>query len=83
MTSGRGFIGLTAALFGAARPWPTGGASFLFGGFGVIADQLQLFQAPSQFVLMAPYLAALLALILARWRALTRARPAPVHGKAS
>jgi general nucleoside transport system permease protein len=79
MTSGRGFIGLTAALFGGARPWPTGGAAFLFGGFGVIADRLQLLQAPSQFVLMAPYLAALLALVFARWRAKARARPAPVQ----
>lgn len=81
MTSGRGFIGLTAALFGAARPWPTAGAAFLFGAFGVIGDRLQLFQAPSQFVLMAPYLAALLALVLARWRATARAMPAPVAGE--
>ena len=79
MTSGRGFIGLTAALFGAARPGPTGGAAFLFGAFGVIGDRLQLLQAPSQFVLMAPYLAALLALVFARWRAQARARPAPVR----
>lgn len=80
MTSGRGFIGLTAALFGGARPWPTAGAAFLFGAFGVIGDRLQLFQAPSQFVLMAPYLAALLALVFARWRATVRARPAAVVG---
>jgi general nucleoside transport system permease protein len=79
MTSGRGFIGLPAARFGAARPWPTGGAAFLFGSFGVIGDRLQLLQAPSQFVLMAPYLAALLALVFARWRAQARARPAPVR----
>jgi general nucleoside transport system permease protein len=81
MTSGRGFIGLTAALFGAARPWPTAGAAFIFGAFGVIGDRLQLFQAPSQFVLMAPYLAALLALVFARWRATARARPAAVVGE--
>ena len=81
MTSGRGFIGLTAALFGGARPWPTAGAAFIFGAFGVIGDRLQLFQAPSQFVLMAPYLAALLALVFARWRATVRARPAAVVGE--
>lgn len=81
MTSGRGFIGLTAALFGGARPWPTAGAAFIFGAFGVIGDRLQLFQAPSQFVLMAPYLAALLALVFARWRATVRARPAAIVGE--
>jgi general nucleoside transport system permease protein len=78
MTSGRGFIGLAAALFGAARPWPTALAALLFGAFGVVGDRLQLLQAPSQFVLMAPYLAALLALVFSRWRAAVRARPAPV-----
>jgi simple sugar transport system permease protein len=81
MTSGRGFIGLTAALFGGARPWPTAGAAFIFGAFGVIGDRLQLFQAPSQFVLMAPYLAALVALVFARWRATVRAKPAAVVGE--
>ncbi len=81
MTSGRGFIGLTAALFGNAMPWPTAGAALLFGAFGAIGDRLQLLQAPSQFVLMAPYLAALAGLIFARWRAAARARPAKVEGE--
>lgn len=79
MTSGRGFIGLAATLFGGGLPWATTGAAFLFGFFGALGDRLQLFQAPSQFVLMAPYLAATLGLVAARWRAIARQRPAPVE----
>ncbi len=78
MTSGRGFIGLAAALFGGAEPWPTAGAAFVFGLFGALADRLQAFQAPSEFVLMAPYAAALIALTVARWRAVRRGKAAPV-----
>jgi simple sugar transport system permease protein len=83
MTSGRGFIGLAATLFGGGLPWATTGAAFLFGFFGALGDRLQLFQAPSQFVLMAPYLAATLGLIVARWRAAARNRPAPVKEKSA
>jgi ABC-type uncharacterized transport system permease subunit len=83
MTSGRGFIGLAATLFGGGLPWATTGAAFLFGFFGALGDRLQLFQAPSQFVLMAPYLAATLGLIVARWRAAARTRPAPVKEKSA
>ena len=78
MTAGRGFIGLAATLFGGGLPWATAGAAFLFGFFGALGDRLQLFQAPSQFVLMAPYVAATLGLVIARWRAAARNRPAPV-----
>ena len=82
MTSGRGFIGLAATLFGGGLPWPTAGAAFLFGFFGALGDRLQLFQAPSQFVLMAPYLAATVGLVIARWRAAARNRPAAVEAGA-
>jgi simple sugar transport system permease protein len=78
MTSGRGFIGLAATLFGGGLPWATTGAAFLFGFFGALGDRLQLFQAPPQLVLMAPYLAATIGLALARWRVAARNRPAPV-----
>jgi simple sugar transport system permease protein len=78
MTAGRGFIGLAATLFGGGLPWATTGAAFLFGFFGALGDRLQLLQAPSQLVLMAPYLAATLGLVVARWRAAARNRPAPV-----
>jgi simple sugar transport system permease protein len=79
MTSGRGFIGLAATLFGGGQPWTTAGASFLFGIFGALADRLQVFQLPSQFVLMIPYLAAILGLTVARLRLALRNRPARVE----
>ncbi len=81
MTSGRGFIGLAATLFGGGLPWATAGAAFLFGAFGALGDRLQTFQAPPQFVLMAPYVAAVLGLVLSRIRAAARSRPAPVKDK--
>jgi general nucleoside transport system permease protein len=81
MTSGRGFIGVAATLFGGGLPWATAGAAFLFGAFGALGDRLQTFQAPPQFVLMAPYVAAVLGLVLSRLRAAARSRPAPVKDK--
>jgi simple sugar transport system permease protein len=78
MTSGRGFIGLAATLFGGGQPWMTAAASFLFGFFGALGDRLQVFAVPSQFVLMLPYLAAIVGLTFARWRILVRNRPARI-----
>lgn len=76
MTSGRGFIGLAATLFGGGQPWITAAASLLFGFFGALGDRLQAFSIPSQFVLMLPYLAAIIGLAVARWRTHLRSRPA-------
>lgn len=81
MTSGRGFIGLAATLFGGGLPWATAGAAFLFGAFGALGDRLQTFQAPPQFVLMAPYVAAVLGLLLSRLRAAARSRPTRIKEK--
>lgn len=78
MTSGRGFIGLAATLFGGGQPWMTAAASLLFGFFGALGDRLQVFAIPSQFVLMLPYAAAIVGLTLARWRILVRNRPAKI-----
>ncbi len=78
MTSGRGFIGLAAALFGGGLPGATAGASFLFGIFGAIGDRLQVFSIPPQFVLAIPYVAAILGLVVARLRAIQRQRPARI-----
>ncbi|MAY61418.1 MAG: hypothetical protein CML29_04340 [Rhizobiales bacterium] len=75
MTAGRGFIGLAATLFGAGQPWMTAGAAVLFGFFGALGDRLQAFDIPAQFVLMLPYVAAILALALARWRIHVRNKP--------
>ena len=76
MTAGRGFIGLAATLFGAGHPWATASAAVLFGFFGALGDRLQAFNIPAQFVLMLPYLAAILALTFARWRMHVRNKPA-------
>jgi simple sugar transport system permease protein len=75
MTSGRGFIGLAATLFGAGHPWATSAAAVLFGFFGALGDRLQAFDIPSQFVLMLPYLVAIIALTFARWRIYLRNKP--------
>ncbi|MDE1995180.1 MAG: ABC transporter permease, partial [Rhizobiaceae bacterium] len=80
MTSGRGFIGLAATLFGSGLPWMTAAASFLFGFFGALGDRLQAFNIPSEFILMLPYVAAILGLTLARWRAYVRAKPGKIGG---
>ena len=81
MTSGRGFIGLAATLFGGGHPWVTAAASLLFGFFGALGDRLQAFAIPSQFVLMLPYVAAIVSLSLARWRIHVRNRPARIVAK--
>ncbi|MEQ1955404.1 ABC transporter permease [Mesorhizobium sp. CN2-181] len=81
MTSGRGFIGLAATLFGGGHPWVTAAASLLFGFFGALGDRLQAFAIPSQFVLMLPYVAAIVGLSIARWRIYVRNRPARIVSK--
>lgn len=78
MTAGRGFIGLAAALFGAGQPVMSSIAALLFGFFGALGDRLQVYAIPSQFVLMLPYLAAILGLTFARWRRMRLDLPAPV-----
>jgi general nucleoside transport system permease protein len=63
MTSGKGFIALAALIFGRWSPLGSLAAALVFG----FADQLQLVLTsigttiPSQFMLMAPYLATIFA----------------------
>ena len=63
MTAGKGFIALAAMIFGRWSPLGALGAALLFG----FADNLQSLLSiigtpiPSQFMLMAPYLATILA----------------------
>lgn len=63
MTSGKGFIALAALIFGRWSPTGAFAAALLFG----FADKLQEFLGsigspiPSQFLIMAPYLATILA----------------------
>lgn len=64
MTAGRGFIGLAAMIFGNWRPFGAFGAGLLFGfaeAFRTIASILGI-QIPSEFLLMAPYIATMVVL---------------------
>lgn len=67
MTSGRGFIALTAVIFGKWRPLPTLGACLFFGFFDALQIRLQSEQIagidfPVQLVQSIPYLVALVVL---------------------
>jgi simple sugar transport system permease protein len=62
MTAGRGFIALAAFYFGAARPWLTAAAAFLFGLVDAIQVRLPGSTLPPQIVDMLPYIAVVVAL---------------------
>ncbi len=83
MTAGRGFIGLAATLFGGGLPWMTAVAAFMFGLFSAIGDRLQAFDIPAQFVLMLPYMAAVVGLTLGRWRMHVKNCPAKLEDTTS
>jgi general nucleoside transport system permease protein len=63
MTAGRGYIALAAFYFGAARPWPTAAAAFLFALVDAIQVRLPGNDLPPQVGDMLPYLAVVTALI--------------------
>jgi general nucleoside transport system permease protein len=64
MTAGRGFIGLAAMIFGNWNPFGAFGAGLLFGFSDSLASRLAILnvQIPSQFLLMAPYVATMIVL---------------------
>ena len=64
MTAGRGFIGLAAMIFGNWNPFGAFGAGLLFGFADSLASRLAILnvQIPSQFLLMAPYIATMIVL---------------------
>ncbi|MCA9972768.1 MAG: ABC transporter permease [Anaerolineales bacterium] len=64
MTAGRGFIGLAAMIFGNWTPFGSFGAGLLFGFADSLAARLAILgvQIPSQFLLMAPYVATMVVL---------------------
>ena len=64
MTAGRGFISLAAMIFGKWTPFGSFGAGLLFGFADSLASKLAILgvQIPSQFLLMAPYIATMIVL---------------------
>ncbi len=64
MTAGRGFIGLAAMIFGNWKPFGSFGAGLVFGFADSLASRLAILQVqiPSQFLLMAPYVATMIVL---------------------
>ncbi len=64
MTAGRGFIGLAAMIFGNWKPFGSFGAGLLFGFTDMLSSKLAILGVPipSEFLLMAPYLATMIVL---------------------
>lgn len=64
MSNGRGFIALAAMIFGNWNPFGAFGASLLFGFMDSLQLKLQILTSviPSEFLLMAPYLATMIVL---------------------
>lgn len=64
MTAGRGFIGLAAMIFGNWTPVGSFGAGLLFGFADALASKIAILgvRIPSQFLLMAPYVATMIVL---------------------
>ncbi len=64
MTAGRGFIGLAAMIFGNWKPFGAFGAGLLFGFADMLATKLAILgiKIPSEFLLMAPYIATMIVL---------------------
>jgi simple sugar transport system permease protein len=64
MTAGRGFISMAAVIFGNWNPFGAFGASLIFGFADALQGRLAILRVPipSQFLLMAPYIATMIAL---------------------
>jgi simple sugar transport system permease protein len=64
MTAGRGYIGFSANNMVAGSPIGSLFSSLIFGIADVIANALQMTQAPADFVLMLPYAATIFGLVV-------------------
>jgi simple sugar transport system permease protein len=60
MTAGRGFIALSTVIIGRHKPINVAIAGLLFGFFEALQIRLQLFDVPTQFVQMIPYVLTVL-----------------------
>lgn len=65
MSAGKGFIALAALIFGRWHPFGATGAALLFGASEALQLRIQAFDVdiPYQFLVMLPYVIALLALV--------------------
>jgi ABC-type uncharacterized transport system permease subunit len=77
MTAGRGWIAVAAVMLGRARPLSVAAACALFGFFDAVGLRLQGEGLPNQITDSAPYVATLLALIVAGLRQRLRSLPRP------
>ena len=79
MTAGRGFIALAAMIFGRWHPVGAFGAALLFGFADSLQNKLAILDTPipSEFLLMAPYLATILVVA----GVVGRARPPAADGE--
>lgn len=79
MTGGRGFIALAAMIFGRWHPVGAFGAALLFGFADSLQNKLAILDVPipSEFLLMAPYLATILVVA----GVVGRARPPAADGR--
>lgn len=80
MTSGRGFIGLAAMIFGRWHPVGALMAALIFGFADSLQQKMALLQTPipSEFLAMAPYIATIVVVA----GIVGRARPPAADGKA-
>jgi simple sugar transport system permease protein len=72
ITAGRGFIALAAQAMGGGSPVVTMLASMLFGAADSLANSMQLFKIPTEFVQMMPYLITIISLAFYSYRKLKR-----------
>lgn len=79
MTNGRGFIGLAAMIFGRWHPVGALGAALVFGFADSLQQKLAILKTPipSEFLLMAPYLATIIVVA----GLVGRARPPAADGQ--
>ena len=79
MTSGKGYIGMAAMIFGKWNPIGAFGSSLIFGFADAIQTKLSILSVPipSQFLLMAPYLVTMIVLA----GVMGRSRPPAADGE--